>query len=118
MSLKVVSIEEDGVALLDCSDDMNALAMCEEYTELKDLVGADWNSRRVAIGFGEVSYIDSAVIGWLLSLNRVMNEAGGKLVLHSMSKSVRRVLTMMHLENVFNLADDTDEAKKRLKEGA
>jgi len=118
MSLTVVSIEEDGVASLNCGDEMNALAMCEEFTELRDLVGVDWASRKIALGFSEASYIDSAAIGWLLSLHKTMDEAGGKLVLHSMSPSVRRVLAMMRLERVLNLADDHAQAVKRLKEGS
>lgn len=115
MSLKAESVEEDGVALLNCGDDMNALAMCEEFTELKDLVGPDWASRPVGLGFSETGYIDSAAIGWLLSLHKTMDEAGGKLVLHSMSPSVRRVLTMMRLESVLNLVDDKADAVKQLK---
>ncbi|MFK7790309.1 MAG: STAS domain-containing protein [Phycisphaeraceae bacterium] len=118
MSLTVVSIEDDGVASLNCGDDMNALAMCEEFTELKDLVGVDWMSRKIALGFSEASYIDSAAIGWLLSLHKTMQESGGKLVLHSMSASVRRVLTMMRLESVLNLADDHAQALAQLKEAA
>ncbi|MEO0477012.1 MAG: STAS domain-containing protein [Planctomycetota bacterium] len=118
MSLTVVSVEDEGVALLNCGDDMNALAMCEEFTELKDLVGSDWAKRPIGLGFAEASYIDSAAIGWLLSVHKAMNESGGKLVLHSMSPSVRRVLTMMRLENVLNLADDEKEATKALEGGA
>ena len=115
MSLKADSVEEQGVALIQCGDNMNALAMCEEFTELKDIVGEDWTSRPIGIGFSEVSYIDSAAIGWLLSLNKTVEEGGGKLVLHSMSPSVRRVLTMMRLESVLNLADDKPSAVKQLK---
>lgn len=118
MSLTVVSIEDGGVASLNCGDDMNALAMCEEFTELKDLVGVDWASRKVALGFSEASYIDSAAIGWLLSLHKTMTESGGKLVLHSMSPSVRRVLTMMRLDSVLNIADDHGQAIDQLKDDA
>ena len=117
MSLTVMSIEEDGIASLNCGDDMNALAMCKEFTELNDLVGADWANRKIAIGFSEASYIDSAAIGWLLSLHKTMDEANGKLVLHSMSPSVRRVLSMMRLESVLSLAKDHAQALKQLKEG-
>ena len=115
MSLSVESKQEDGVALLNCAEDMNALTMCDEYTELKDLLGEDWASQRVGLGFSAASYIDSAAIGWLLSLNKKFNADGGKLVLHSMSPSVLRVLTMMRLESVFNLADDKPQAIKLLK---
>lgn len=118
MSLNLVSADDDGVALLNCGGDMNALTMCDEFTELKDLLGSDWASKKVAIDFADASYIDSAAIGWLLCLNKAMNEAQGKLVLHSMSPSVRRVLTMMRLESVFNLADNTDHAIRQLQEGA
>lgn len=115
MSLSIESKEEDGVALLNCAEDLNALTMCEEFTELKDLLGDDWASLRVGLGFAAASYIDSAAIGWLLSLNKKFNADGGKLVLHSMSPSVRRVLTMMRLDSVFNLVDDKPDAIKLLK---
>lgn len=116
MSLKVVSIDDDGLASLSCGDDMNALAMCEEFTELKDLIGEDWASRKVAMDFSETSYIDSAAIGWLLSLHKTISESGGKLVLHSMSKSIRRVLAMMRLESVLQLAENHDQAVAYLKD--
>lgn len=118
MSLKVVSIEESGVASLNCGEDMNALTMCEEFTELKDLVGANWADRKISLGFSEASYIDSAAIGWLLSLHKTIDAASGKLVLHSMSPSIRRVLTMMRLESVLNLADDHAQAVTQLTEGS
>jgi anti-anti-sigma factor len=118
MSLKAVSIEDDGIASLACAEEMNALTMSEDFGELKDLVGIDWASRKIALGFAEASYIDSAAIGWLLSLHKTMDEAGGKLVLHSMLPSVRRVLTMMRLENVLNLADDHEQAVAQLKEAS
>lgn len=117
MSLQVVSIE-DGVASLDCAEDMDALTMCEEFTELKDLVSVDWANQKIALGFSKATYIDSAAIGWILSLHKTMEEAGGKLVVHSMSPSVRRVLTMMRLESVLNIADDHAQAVAQLKEDA
>ena len=115
MSLNADSVEEDGVALLNCGDDMNALAMCEEFTELKDLVGEDWAERPIGLGFSEASYIDSAAIGWLLSLHKKMDQAGGKLVLHSMSPSVQRVLTMMRLDSVLNIVEEKADALKQLE---
>ena len=118
MSLTVDCIREDGVALLNCGDEMNALQMCDQFTELKTLLGQDWSSRRVALGFASASFIDSAAIGWLLSLHKTMSGAGGKLVLHSMSPSIRRVLSMMRLESVLNIVDDPAQAIQYLKEGA
>ena len=115
MSLKADSVDEKGIALLNCGDDMNALAMCEEFTELKDLVGENWAKRPIGLGFSEASYIDSAAIGWLLSLHKKMDEAGGKLVLHSMSPSVQRVLTMMRLDSVLNIVVDKADAVEALK---
>lgn len=118
MSLKVVSIKEDGVAALDCAEEMDALKMSGEFKELEQLLGPDWAGQRVALGFGAADYIDSAVIGWLLSLNKSFDQAGGRLVLHSMSPSVKRVITMMRLENVLNIAEDLPQAIEQLKEAA
>lgn len=115
MSLTVVSTDDQGVALLNCGDDMNALAMCDQFTELKDLLGNDWARQHIALGFSQASYIDSAAIGWLLSLHKAVGQAGGNLVLHSMSPSVRRIFTMMRLESVLNLADDPQQAVAQLQ---
>ena len=118
MSLKVVSIEDDGIAALDCADDMNALAMSDDFKELEGLLGSDWAKRRVALGMQEASYIDSAVIGWLLSLHKSFSQADGKLVIHSMTPTVKRVIALMRLDNVLNLTEDRAQAMQQLKEGA
>jgi len=117
MSLTVVSNEDDGVAVLDCADDMNALEMSDDFKELEKLLGDNWASRRVALGFRATEYIDSAAIGWLLSLHKTIGEGGGKLVLHSMNPSVVRVLKMMRIDSVLSLVENQAQAETLLKEG-
>ena len=117
MSLTVVSNEDGGVAALDCADDMNALEMSGDFKEMEKLLGDTWASRQVALGFGATEYIDSAAIGWLLSLHKAIGEGGGKLVLHSMNPSVARVLKMMRIDNVLTVAENQAQAEQLLKEG-
>ncbi|MGB0766443.1 MAG: STAS domain-containing protein [Phycisphaeraceae bacterium] len=118
MSLTVDSIEEDGAVFLDCADDMNALEMSGDFEELDKMLGKQWSSLKVALGMSRADYIDSAVIGWLLSLHKRFNESGGKLVLHSMNPSIERVLKLMRIDNVLNLAENRAEAKTQLMEDA
>lgn len=118
MSVKVVAIEDDGVATLACAGEMNALEMSTNGKGLKDVLGDDWASRRVALDLSEASYMDSAAIGWLLSLHKGFGDAGGRLILFGTHPNVRRVIEMMRIDKVLDLADDREHALKRLRGNA
>ena len=66
--------------------------------------------RRVLLDLSEAEYIDSGGVSWLVISNKRFNEAGGKLVIHSVSIVVLDIFKMMRLDRVFNLADDEPAA--------
>lgn len=115
MSIKVVSIEDDGVASLACTGEMNALEMTGNGGGLEKSLGEDWASKQVALDLGEVSYMDSAAIGWLLSLHKAFTNAGGRMVLFGIHPNVKRVIDIMRIDRVLSLAEDHDHAIKRLR---
>ena len=115
MSVKVVAIEDDGVATLACAGEMNALEMTANGGGLKDVLGEGWASRRVAMDLGGATYMDSAAIGWLLSLHKSFEQEGGRLILFALHPNVRRVLDIMRINQVLDLAEDRQHALKRLR---
>lgn len=111
MSVKVLSIEDDGIALLACEGELDGLQMNEGDTaDLQKLLGADWASRRVVLDMSGASYMDSAAIGWLLSLHKKLNDAGGRLVVCGVQLSIKRVIELMRIDRVVTLVDQRDDA--------
>ena len=110
MSITVESIEDDGVALLVSSDDLNAFVMESNDEGFTPLLGEDWAARRVALDMSEATYIDSAAIGWLISISKSFDNAGGKLAVFGLTPSVSRVLKMMRIEKVMAITGDRAQA--------
>lgn len=117
MSIRVDSIEDDGVAMLICADDMNALEMSTDGTELEEVLGDEWATRRVIMDLSDAEYVDSAVIGWLLLLHKTFNRAGGRLVLYGLNPNVKRVIDLLRIDDVLMLATDRERALQRVRGG-
>lgn len=119
MSVKMVSIEDDGVAVLACEDQLDGLALsADDNGSLKQVLGEKWTSKRVALDLSATAYIDSAAIGWLLSCHKHFKDGGGRLVIHGMQPSVKRIIEMMRIHQVLNLTEDRDQALAQLRENA
>ena len=80
------------------------------------LLGDDWSSRRVLVNMERVPCIDSSAIGWLIHAQRAFRAAGGKLVLYSVSPSVRNVLELLKIGRVVPLAISKDAGRALLLE--
>lgn len=119
MSVRMIGIEDDGIAALACDEQLDGLAMTAEGdAPLRKVLGEGCYKKRVALDLGQTAYIDSAAIGWLLSSHKAFKDAGGRLVLHSIQPGVQRVIDMMRINKVLELADDQDQALSKLRENA
>jgi len=117
MSVKMVSIEDDGVAVLASDQELDGLALsASDSNTFQKVLGEKWASKRVALDLGATAYIDSATIGWLLSTHKHFREGGGRLIIHGLQPSVLRVIEMMRINQVLELASDRDQALARLRE--
>ena len=77
---------------------------------IEELLGDDGYARRVALDMGEVSFIDSSGISWLLIRHKRFREAGGTLILHSIPSLVLDVLKVLRMDLVFNLTETEADA--------
>lgn len=80
---------------------------------LAEAHGHDVYQRAVLLSLGETRFIDSRGVGWLLKCHKRFREAGGILVLHSMTPEVTQVLKILRMDLVMDLAKD--EASARVK---
>jgi anti-sigma B factor antagonist len=80
------------VSFRDCRiiDEPNIQKIGEELFSLVDVLGR----RNILIDFSKISYLSSAAIGKLLTLNKKVQAAGGKLVLCNMAPNVHEILVI------------------------
>ncbi|MBI2823731.1 MAG: STAS domain-containing protein [Planctomycetia bacterium] len=88
-------------------------AFAPEEEPLERQFGPDIYATRVVLGLAKANYLDSRGVGWLLKCHKRFREAGGALVLHSMSPEVKQVLRVLRLDQVLELADDEQAACAR-----
>jgi anti-anti-sigma factor len=78
---------------------------------LKARLGPDVYKKKVLINLEKTEFVDSAGISWLLIIHKRCREAGGTMVIHSITPMVRQVLNVLRLDHVFHLAGDATAAK-------
>ena len=73
----------------------------------------DVYTRRVLF---DVDYVDSSGVSWLLTCHKRSREAGGKLILHSITPLVLQVIRVLKLDQVFCIADSARAAREQTSE--
>ncbi len=103
--------DADGVLRARLSGQVARIGIDSDPAALEQALGDDIYQRRVLLDMSATSFLDSSGIGWLLKCHRRFNDRQGKLVLHSVTEQVGRVLTMLRLENALNLAENEHDAE-------
>jgi len=81
-------------------------------------LGENGFSNTVLVGLGEVVALDSSGVNWLLFTNKRIREAGGRMVLHTLSPIARNVFKVLNLHTVFEMADDESQARALVEENS
>src|SRR5215510_10398394 len=99
----------EGVSVLDLS---GKIVLGEGDMQIKERIKdllAD-GQRRILLNLGDVSYIDSAGLGAMISSYTTTKREGGQLKLVSLTKRVQDLLTITKLITVFDTYDAESEA--------
>lgn len=99
----------DGVSVLDLS---GKIVLGEGDVQLKDRIKfllAD-GQKRILLNLADVSYIDSAGLGSLISSYATVKREGGQLKLVNLTKRVQDLLAITKLITVFDTYEDEKEA--------
>ena len=91
----------------------NALSSAE--ASIKRMIGD--GSRKLVIDLADLSSIDSAGIGMLISCGGEMGQAGGALRIAGAHGAVARAFEIVHLSRIVALDGDVEAACRNLSDG-
>ena len=83
-------------------DEQNIQTIGEQLFRLVD----DLGRTKLLLNFGNVEYLSSAALGKLITLNRKVNAAGGKLILCNIAPNIYEVFEITKLNKVFSIQKD------------
>lgn len=85
-------------------------AMPSASAEIESVMGDSVFERSLIFDCGNIQYICSEEIGWLLQCHRSVSKNDGSLVLHSVSGFAIETLRLMKLDSVLTIVDNADDA--------
>ena len=92
-------------------DETNIQEIGQELFDLVDEEGA----RDLVLNFSNVEYLSSAALGKLITLNKKVKQADGRLKLCAIKPPIFEVFTITKLDKLFDIYDTQESALKSLK---
>ena len=109
--MNLTTDHSQGVAIIRVNEPRLLYPLLSEFGNAVStlIVGGE---HRVLLDLSEVTYVDSATIGCLMTLHREAAAVGGSLKLAGVQKRVETMLTMTGVENVLEIHADEPSAIK------
>lgn len=79
-------------------------------------LGSSAYAGKVLFDLSAAEFIDSSGVSWLIVCHKRFREAGGRMVLHSLSPLIQPVLKLLKMDKVFDIAADRTAADKLIRE--
>ena len=67
---------------------------------------SDYGKKKILLNFANVEYLSSACLGKFITLNKMVENAGGKLVMCSIEPDILETFEMTRLDRLFNIQSD------------
>jgi anti-sigma B factor antagonist len=87
-------------------DEQNIQIIGEQLFSLVDESGR----RKLLLNFGNVEYLSSAALAKLITLNKKLQAAGGRLILCNIDPQIREVFEITRLNKLFTIHDEEQAA--------
>lgn len=116
MKIVLASVEAD-VAHIQLSGRVSQEEISPFGDVFRDNLGAEAYAQKVLLDMSDVDWLDSSGVSWILGASKKFRQAGGDLVLHSLSPMVHDVFKVLHLNKVLRIAPDLQTAEEMLTEG-
>jgi anti-sigma B factor antagonist len=112
--MQIAERESGAVTVLDLS---GKITMGEDGTLLKDKLQSllHQGKKNILFNLGQVSYVDSAGLGAIVSAYTTVTREGGTLKLANVTKKLQDLLSITKLLTVFETFDSEDEALRSYK---
>jgi anti-sigma B factor antagonist len=111
MALQMVEKQIDGVTVLDL---VGRITLGEESNQVRAMIKEILakGKTQIVLNLGEVTYIDSAGLGTLVSAYTSAQNQGSTLKLANLTKRFREQLHITKLVTIFETFESVDEAVK------
>lgn len=117
MNLLLDSVdEENAIVRMSVAGIVSDTDVKSSSDPLAHLPVAELHRQRVLLNLKPVERLNSNGVGWLLRFHKECQEAGGRLVLHSLPQLAMNVIKVMRLHEVLVLAKDESHAMQMLGE--
>ena len=112
--MQIAERESGRVTILDLA---GKVTLGDGDTLLKDKLHSllHQGKKDVLLNLGQVSYVDSAGLGAIVSAYTTMTREGGNLKLSNVTKKLQDLLSITKLLTVFETFDNEDEAVRSYK---
>ena len=92
---------------------INKQQVAELLNELEHEFNEGFN--KVIIDLIEMEYMNSTGLNILINILTLTRSKGGEVIIVNIPERINKLLVITKLDNVFDIAKDIEEAKKRLK---
>ena len=112
--MQIAERESGAVTILDLS---GRITLGEDGNVLKDKLQSllHQGKKNILFNLGQVSYVDSAGLGAIVSAYTTVTREGGSLKLANITKKLQDLLSITKLLTVFETFDSEDEAVRSYK---
>jgi anti-sigma B factor antagonist len=112
--MQIAERESGAVTVLDLS---GKITLGEDGNLLKDKLQSllHQNKKNILFNLAQVSYVDSAGLGAIVSAYTTVTREGGTLKLANVTKKLQDLLSITKLLTVFETFDSEDEAVRSYK---
>ena len=112
--MQIAERESGAVTVLDLS---GKITLGEDGNLLKDKLQSllHQNKKNILFNLAQVSYVDSAGLGAIVSAYTTVTREGGSLKLANVTKKLQDLLSITKLLTVFETFDSEDEALRSYK---
>ena len=113
--MQIAERENGAVTVLDLS---GKITLGEDGNLLKDKLQSllHQNRKNILFNLAQVSYVDSAGLGAIVSAYTTVTREGGTLKLANVTKKLQDLLSITKLLTVFETFDSEDEALRSYKQ--
>jgi anti-sigma B factor antagonist len=99
----------EGLVILDLSGDID-LAHSPAMRKVLLVEIKEKHTRKVYLNLKNVRYIDSSGIASLVEGLKASRDQGSRMILYSLSPSVREVMELSRLQKIFEIYDNEEQA--------
>ena len=117
MDMRTSTRQKGGVTIVDIS---GRIVLGEESAALRELVNdlLSKGHKKILFNLGDVTYIDSSGLGYLISAFTSVRRQGGELKLLNLTKKVHDVMQIAKLYTVFDVKDNEAAAVESFGQSA